>query len=95
MNLVTADASMQAAFGSIDDVAEVRDPSGTLLGYIAPVGKEENLLYARARLLLGADEIERRRGIVSRDYTIDEVREHLKSLGAPRCGIPWSGGQRH
>ena len=82
MNLVTADASIQAAFGSIDDVAEVRDPSGTLLGYIAPVGKEEDLLYARARQLFDPAEMERRRNSGSRDYTIEEVREHLRSLGA-------------
>jgi hypothetical protein len=82
MNLITAAASIQAAFESIDDVTEVRDPSGTLLGYLAPAGKEEELLYARASQLLDTAEIERRRKIVSRDYTIEEVREHLKSLGA-------------
>lgn len=82
MNLITADASIQAAFGSIDDIAEVRDPSGTLLGYFTPAGKEEDLLYARAIRLLDPAEIERRRKVVSRDYTIEEVREHLKSLGS-------------
>jgi hypothetical protein len=80
MNVVTADASLQAVLATLRDRAEVRDVAGNLLGYFTPRQLEEELLYQRAEELFNPKEVERQLQEQQAGSTLEQVMSHLQSL---------------
>ena len=80
MVTVTADAALQAVLGKLNEPAEIRDAGGKVIGYFAPAGQEEALLYLEAARQFDVEEMKRRKESGQKGYTTREVLEHLKSL---------------
>ncbi len=80
MITLTADDSMLAVLRQAQGLAEIRDTSGTIVGFFAPVSVERAHLYAQAAAQIDPTEV-KRRGESERDgHTTGQVFEHLKSL---------------
>jgi hypothetical protein len=81
MITLTAEGPLQEMLGNVKEAAEIRDPSGKVLGLFTPVlAGDETEAYARAETLFDADEMERLAQTEQGGYSIDEVMEHLRSL---------------
>jgi hypothetical protein len=84
MTTLTADNALVALLRQANDLAEVRDTFGNLVGYFAPVGGEQARLSAQAasrrRARINQAEADRQAGAVEKGYTTKEVFEHFQSL---------------
>jgi hypothetical protein len=80
---VTADESVKALLGTLEQAAEIRDDGGTLLGYYTPAKVEAERLRQKIRAEFDPEEIARRKASKERGLTTAEVLEYLRSLGAP------------
>jgi hypothetical protein len=79
MVIITANEAVQAAFLGIAQRAEIRNPSGKLIGYFEP--SEELLnLYDEARKRIDPEEIKRRKESKEPGITTQELLTHLRSL---------------
>jgi hypothetical protein len=77
----TVEALTPALLAGLEDIAQVRDAAGNVLGYFAPSAKAEPLLYEQANALFDPAEMERRlaeeRG---KGRPLREVLQRLQSL---------------
>ena len=80
MTTFTADSQLGDLFGKFQDVTEICDSSGKLIGTFTPAACKENLLYARAAAHFDPDEMRRRKTSNQIGKTTAEVLELLKSL---------------
>ena len=82
MTTLTADEAMLAVLRQANGLAEIRDPSGAIVGFFAPVSLERAHLHAQAAARIDPTEIKRRKESERQGHTTREVFEHLKSLTA-------------
>jgi hypothetical protein len=83
MGAITADENVQAWLGQIKEKTEIRGQNGQLIGVFEPRSESDDPLYERAKRLFDPAEIERRMATEKdQGYTIEQVREHLRSLEA-------------
>jgi hypothetical protein len=61
MNEVTVDAALRARLNNLDDLLQVRDESGRILGYFHPVVEPAASGAASIRSPFSTEELERRR----------------------------------
>ncbi|HQR05407.1 MAG TPA: hypothetical protein PLN21_01225 [Gemmatales bacterium] len=72
MSIITADARMKSLFLPLTERTEIRDDQGQLIGIFTPQGSIKDVFDDA--------EFEKRRQTSHHGYSIDEVREHLRSL---------------
>jgi hypothetical protein len=80
---LVADEAMLAVLRHANEVAEIRDSAGAIIGFFAPVSLEHAHLYAKAAAQINPQEIQRRKDKQGKYYTTQEVLDHLKSLESP------------
>lgn len=76
----TLDEAAAAQLRQAEGLAEVRDPTGTVIGFFAPVRMAQAAAYATAAARIDRAELERRKNAPGKKYTTREVFEHLLSL---------------
>ena len=79
MVTITANEAVQAAFRSIAQRAEIRDPSGKIIGYFEP-SEETRRMYDEAKKLFEPEELQRIDASGGPYYTTEEVLRQLRSL---------------
>jgi hypothetical protein len=77
---LTADKKMVALLSQVKELAEIRDSSGHVIGFFAPLALPDAQFYANAAAHIDPAEIARRKAPGRKGYTTREVFEHLKSL---------------
>ena len=80
MTSLTADDNMLRILSQVNELAEIRDASGRVIGFFAPVSVERADLYAQAAAQVDPTEIQRRKEPGRKTHTTQEVLDHLKSL---------------
>jgi hypothetical protein len=80
MHQITASDDLHSLLTPLTHLTEIRDSSGHILGYYAPVAESEKLLYVQAAAHFDPHEIQRRKESEQQDFTLAEVLEHVKSL---------------
>jgi len=80
MVAVTVDSNLRSQLADAASQIEVRDESGTLLGYYTPAWLGTAEQYRRARESIDRAELERRKASNEPCYSTAEVLEYLKSL---------------
>jgi len=80
MFTLTADDNMLAVLRQAQGLAEIRDASGTVVGFFAPVSVERAHLYAQAAAQIDPTEVKRRKEAGGETHTTQQVLEHLRSL---------------
>jgi hypothetical protein len=80
MSVLTADPALQAYLRRLKEPTEIRDADGQLIGYFTPAGQTEPA--PRLRDLFDPAELQRRKALQQKGFTIEEVHAHLKSLEA-------------
>jgi len=78
---VTADDSVKALLGTLEEEAAIRDDRGTLLGYFTPAKVEAERLQQKAFAEYDPAAIKRLKASGERGKTTAEVLEHLRTLG--------------
>jgi hypothetical protein len=76
---LTASDEVIKFFNQANELAEVRDPSGNVMGYFAPAKLGNAEEYAKVAALYDPQEIQRRK-LEPGGYTTIEVFEYLKTL---------------
>jgi hypothetical protein len=61
MVIYTADSTLRNILEQLDDITEIRDASGAVVGYFAPASHEEQFAYARAAAHFDPQELARRK----------------------------------
>ena len=61
MNRMTLDAELRGQFDNLDQLTEIRDEAGKLVGMYLPLPLYKKLLYDGVEIPLSSEEIERRR----------------------------------
>ncbi len=80
MITLTADDGMLAILSQANDLVEIRDANGKVIGFFAPIAFKDAQDYAKAAALFDRAEIERRKASKEKGHTTREVFEQLKSL---------------
>lgn len=75
-----ADNQMLAILSQAKELAEIRDPSGQVIGFFAPVAQDRAHLYAQAAATADPLEIQRRKAPDRKTHSTEEVLKHLDSL---------------
>jgi hypothetical protein len=83
MNSIIADSATRALFHNLDQLTEVRDDRGALIGYVAPVNRLEELLYLEAAAHFDPQAMERRVASGKPGLTTQEALDRLKALETP------------
>jgi hypothetical protein len=83
MITLIADDAMLATLRQATGLAEVRDASGTIIGFFAPVSLERAHLYAQAAAQTDPAEVKRRKESGGKTHTTQEVLDRLRSLETP------------
>jgi hypothetical protein len=83
MITLIADDAMLATLRQANGLAEVRDASGTIIGFFAPVSLDRAHLYAQAAAQTDPMEVKRRKESGGKTHTTQEVLDHLRSLETP------------
>jgi hypothetical protein len=83
MKTLIADDATLAILRQANSLVEIRDSSGTIIGFFAPVGVERANLYAEAAARADPSEIQKRKETPGKTHTTAEVLEHLKALETP------------
>jgi hypothetical protein len=82
MNYLTADQPLLERLTGIVEPVEIRDPDGNVMGTYTPaLSPEEQEAYRQAAELFDHDEIDRIENDPGPVYSIEQVMEHLDSLG--------------
>ena len=76
---LTANDEVVKFFNATNELAEVRDPSGNVMGYFAPAKLAQAQEYARVAAMFDREEVQRRKQEPG-GYTTAEVFEYLKTL---------------
>lgn len=80
MTTLTADEAMLAVLRQANGLAEIRDTSGAVVGFYAPVTLEHAAQFASAAAHIDPAELKCRRESTDTCYTTREVFERLRSL---------------
>ena len=72
MSVITADAELKSIFSKLTEPTEIRDDQGLLIGTFTPKDSIKDVFDDA--------EFEKRRQTTHPGYSIEEVREHLRSL---------------
>jgi len=80
MNIVTANAEVQAALAPLVQPAEIRDASGNVLGYFTSDVERIERLYAEAATHFDPEEMKRLKESFNGGRTTREILEDLKKL---------------
>jgi hypothetical protein len=80
MNAITADAATLAVLDKLDQITEVRDSQGKVVGVYAPVDRVKQLLCLEATAHIDPAEKDRRKASGGPKYTTKEVLDYLESL---------------
>ena len=81
MITLTVDETMLALLNQANqELAEIRDASGKVIGFFAPVATDHAHLYADVAAHCDPAEIKRRKEETQPGHTTAEVLEHLRSL---------------
>jgi hypothetical protein len=80
---LTADDATLARLRLATDLAEVRDSSGRVVGFFAPVTMDRARLFALAAAQTDPAEVRRRKEAGGKTHTTQEVVDHLHSLEKP------------
>ncbi len=82
MSTITVEQGLLPLLRQLNEVTEVRDSKGQLLGYFTPATQEHARLYAKAFAMLDSEELKRRkqRNAGHPGFTIEQVMQHLQSL---------------
>lgn len=83
MTTLTADEALSGQLRQVNGLAEIRDASGTILGFFTPVSLERAHLYAQAAAQTDPTEVQRRKEAGGKTHTTQEVLDHLRSLETP------------
>jgi hypothetical protein len=81
MVTITANEAVQAAFRHVAQRAEIRDTSGTIIGYFEP-SEETRKLYEEARTYFDPEDLKKIKESGGPYYTTAEVISYLRSLKA-------------
>lgn len=74
MSVVTIDPQTKLLLSSINDVAELRDAEGNVLGTFHP---SEHELYERAKKLFDIEEVQRRIASRSKGHSLNEFYQEI------------------
>jgi hypothetical protein len=77
MFTLTADEGTLALLRQAQGLTEIRDATGAVVGFFAPVSVERAHLYAQAAAQADPAEIKRRKEAGGKTHTTQEVMEHL------------------
>jgi hypothetical protein len=80
MTSLTADGDMLAVLSQVKDLAEIRDSSGKVIGFFAPIAIENAKAYANAAAHIDPMEIARQKSLNDKGKNTREVFVHLLSL---------------
>lgn len=80
MTSITADGDMLAALANVKELAEVRDGTGNVIGFFAPVTIEHAARYADAAAHLNPKEIKQAKEGNGPGRSTAEVLQRLQSL---------------
>lgn len=83
MITLTVDGAVETMLSKLNQVTQIRDVSGKVIGYFAPADQSEALLYLQAAAHFDHLEMKQRRASRQQGYTTPEVLEHLDSLEKP------------
>ena len=78
-----ADDKMQATLSQVKELAEIRDSSGKVIGFFAPLALPDAQFYANAAAHIDPAEIKRRKEAGGKTCTTEELLHHLKALETP------------
>jgi hypothetical protein len=81
MITITADAATRATLNQLDQLTEIRDDQGNVLGFYAPAERFDELLYLDAASHFDPKEMERRIASGEKGVTTKELLDRLKSMG--------------
>jgi hypothetical protein len=82
MSHLTVDDATLALLGQAKDLVELRDGSGRVIGFFAPVSLEQAHRYAAAAARVDPTEMQRRKSDGQPGRSTAEVLQHLQSLEA-------------
>jgi hypothetical protein len=82
MTTLTADDAMVAILSRAEGLAEVRDASGRVIGFYAPVAVKHADRYARAAATVDRAELERRKREAGPGIPLEDSLARLKKLEA-------------
>ncbi len=83
MSAVTLDETAATDLRRATGVVELRDGAGNVLGVFAPFFRsEQDFTQLIHRMLPNPEDVRRQKAANKRTYTTDEVKAHLRSLGA-------------
>jgi hypothetical protein len=80
MTSLIADEGMLTILSQAKELTEIRDSSGKVIGFFAPVALENAHIYAKIAAGIDPLEIQRRKEWKEPGVSTREVFEHLKSL---------------
>jgi hypothetical protein len=81
MATFTLDSALEGVFGKFDDVTQIRDTSGKLIGTFTPAKQQpKSALYEYVAANFDPEEIKRRKNSTEPRLTTPEVLAHLESL---------------
>jgi hypothetical protein len=80
MTSLIADEAVLAVLRQAKELAEVRDASGNVVGFFAPVALPYASSYASVAAQIDQAELQRRKQANAKGYTTREVFERLRSL---------------
>jgi hypothetical protein len=81
MITLTVDETMLALLNQANqELAEIRDAGGKVIGFFAPIAIDKAHLYADVAAHCDREELQRRKEEGRKTYTTKEVLDHLKSL---------------
>lgn len=80
MTTVTANGEMLTTLSGVKELAEVRDSSGKVIGFFAPMAIKNAQAYANAAAHIDPAEVRRTKEAGNRAYSTQEVLDHLGSL---------------
>lgn len=75
-----ADSTMAAVLGQAKEVAEIRDASGTVIGFFAPITGANGCVNSHSVPVLDPAELKRRREDNAHNVSTKELFEYLKTL---------------
>lgn len=83
MNVITVDPVTRATLAGINQLTEIRDDQGNVVGFFAPPSRVEELRYLQAAAQFDPQEKDRRKNSPDARLTTKEVLEYLNTLETP------------
>ncbi|HEY2785830.1 MAG TPA: hypothetical protein VGJ05_12745 [Fimbriiglobus sp.] len=83
MSVVTLDESISENLRRATGIVELRDGAGKVLGVFAPFFRsEQDFTQLIRRILPHPDDVRHQKAVNEKTFSTDEVKAHLRSLGA-------------